>query len=99
MNASSSVIDEILKAVESGVGAESTIAKFLKRYPQDIELSRACGEYEKRAAEGNPGRLAEIKARLKNLSASRSMKSSGGGDIALKDRRSLTEHFREQERK
>jgi len=87
MNAGESVIEEVLRAVESGQDASLVLAKFLKRYPQDIGLRKVFDLYSQYSDSRDDKKLSEAKSRLRNLAASRRMESSGGGDLKLKDRR------------
>jgi len=99
MNSGESVLKEILGAVESGGDASVVFAKYVKRYPKDIELLKASELFSIFLNSRDDKDLSEVKSRLKKLIVSRGLELSGGGDIGLKDRRKSSASLGAQERK
>ncbi|MFH1404436.1 MAG: hypothetical protein ABIH11_09230 [Candidatus Altiarchaeota archaeon] len=88
MNASHSVIEEIMEAFgESDEKGVQLCVKFAKRYKGDYHLQKINGLLSDYADSGDSEKLSDAKHLLGILDHSRKFRTAGGGSLAIKDRR------------
>jgi hypothetical protein len=88
MNAGFHIIEDILKAFETGT-EQNLIEKFSKRYSSDLELQNIARLYQEYAKNSDLEKKGQTENRLKALLEARRFEKADVKELHLRDRRNL----------